>query len=156
MMSVDVPGYDRLRLEYLVLDYNGTLALDGELLAGVVERVVRLAEMLEVHILTADAHGSCAEKVSGLPVILQVLGVGPEDESKLTYVKDLGREECVAVGNGRNDRLMLEAAKLGICVMGDECCAVSASSRADVLAPGILTALDLLLDAKRLSATLRS
>lgn len=156
MISVDVPGYGRLRLEYLVLDFNGTIALDGELVPGVAERIERLAGLVEVHALTADTHGSCASRLEGLPVTLHILGVGSEDEVKLDYVKDLGRGACAALGNGRNDRLMLEAAELGICVMGGECCAVAAASSADVLAPDAVTALDILLDETRLKATLRS
>lgn len=156
MISVDVPGYERLRLEFLVLDFNGTIALDGELVDGVAERIRRLSQLVQVHVLTADTRGSCAAKVEGLPVTLHLLGPGREDEVKLDYVKELGRNACAAVGNGRNDRLMLEAAELGVCVMGGECCAVSAASRADVLAPNILAALDLLLDGRRLLATLRS
>ena len=155
MISVDIPGYERLRLQYLVLDYNGTIALDGELLPGVAERIVRLAEKVEVHVLTADTRGGCTKKLEGLPVVLHVIA-GREDEAKFDYVKELGRVDCAAIGNGRNDRLMLEAAELGICVMGQECCAIAAASRADVLAPDILAAFDLLLDAGRLAATLRS
>ena len=35
MIAVDIPGYGPLRLEHLVMDYNGTLAVDGEIAAGV-------------------------------------------------------------------------------------------------------------------------
>ncbi|MGE4505087.1 MAG: HAD family hydrolase [Desulfovibrionaceae bacterium] len=156
MISVDVPGYRRLRLEFLVLDYNGTIARDGELLDGVAGRIERLSRLLRVHVITADTRGGCAAALAGLPVELHVLAPGPEDQAKLEHVRDLGREACVALGNGRNDRLMLEAAVLGVCVMGEECCAAGAAARADVLAPGILPALDLLLDEKRLVATLRT
>ncbi|MBU1248043.1 MAG: ATPase P [Proteobacteria bacterium] len=156
MISVDVPGYDRLNLRFLVVDFNGTIALDGELLPAVTERIIELAKNLEVHVVTADTFGSCRKVLEGLPVTLHVLGVGQEDQAKLSYVKELGRDACVAIGNGRNDRLMLEAAELGICVVGDECCAVSAASRADVMAPDILSALNFILDEKRLTATLRS
>ena len=37
MIEIDVPGFGALRLEHLVLDYNGTLACDGMLLEGVHE-----------------------------------------------------------------------------------------------------------------------
>lgn len=155
MISVDIPGFERLRLEYLVLDFNGTLALDGELLPGVAERITELSKQIEIHVLSADLHGSCNEKLAGLPVKLSIIK-GREDDAKLDYVKDLGREACCAVGNGRNDRLMLEAVEVGICVMGLECSAVAAASRSDVLAPSVQTALDLLLKPNRLLGTLRS
>jgi soluble P-type ATPase len=50
---------------------------------------------------------------------------------------------------------MLAAAGLGIAVLGPEGLAKGAMEAADVVAPGILAALDLLLKHKRLVATLR-
>jgi len=38
VLAIDIPGYKELRLAYMVLDYNGTLACDGELIDGVAER----------------------------------------------------------------------------------------------------------------------
>jgi soluble P-type ATPase len=68
----------------------------------------------------------------------------------------LGETQTAAVGNGRNDRLMLKEAALGIVVVQTEGTAVEAMSAADLLVPGILEALDLLLFPRRLKATLRS
>jgi soluble P-type ATPase len=62
----------------------------------------------------------------------------------------------VCIGNGRNDRLMLEEAGLGIAVVQREGAAVPTVLAADVLAPDILAALDLLTHPLRLLATLRS
>jgi soluble P-type ATPase len=62
----------------------------------------------------------------------------------------------VCVGNGRNDRLMLQVAGLGIVVVQAEGAAVQTALAADILSPDILTALDLLIHPLRLVATLRS
>jgi soluble P-type ATPase len=62
----------------------------------------------------------------------------------------------VCIGNGHNDRLMLQAAALGIAVLQTEGAAMAAVIAADILAPGIADALDLLLHPLRLAATLRS
>jgi len=43
MLEIDIPGTGLLRLQHLVLDYNGTLATDGALLPGVDERARTLA-----------------------------------------------------------------------------------------------------------------
>ena len=75
---------------------------------------------------------------------------------KLEYIADLRRKTVAAIGNGRNDRLMLHAAALGIAVIGPECAAAEAVAAADIVAPNILAALDLLLNPLRLTATLRS
>jgi soluble P-type ATPase len=70
--------------------------------------------------------------------------------------KPLVPKAAVCVGNGRNDRLMLQEAGLGIAVVQGEGAAVQTALTADVLAPDILTALDLLIHPLRLVATLRS
>ena len=62
----------------------------------------------------------------------------------------------MAVGNGRNDRLMLKEAALGIALLQAEGAAGEALLAADVVAPDILAALDLLLAPDGLIATLRS
>jgi len=61
MIELDIPGRGRLVLAYLVLDVNGTLAVDGTLLPGVLERIQQLRRQLQIALLTADAHGRQAE-----------------------------------------------------------------------------------------------
>jgi soluble P-type ATPase len=70
-------------------------------------------------------------------------------------VKKLGAESVVAFGNGKNDRKMLKAAKIGIAVTEGEGCAVDAILAADIHAVSSLDGLDLLLNTKRCKATLR-
>jgi soluble P-type ATPase len=156
MLEIDIPGYRRLRLEHLVLDFNGTLARDGELLAGVRERLEALSRRLRVHILTADTFGKARSQLVGIPCDLSILPVDDQARRKLVYVQQLGLAVTVCVGNGRNDRLMLQEAGLAIAVIQGEGAAVQAAVVADVLSPDILTALDLLTHPLRLVATLRS
>ena len=52
MIEVNIPGFGDLALEHLVLDYNGTLALDGKLLPGVTEVLGALEKELAIHIVT--------------------------------------------------------------------------------------------------------
>ncbi|MEJ2671707.1 MAG: ATPase P [Deltaproteobacteria bacterium] len=155
MLAIDVPGFKELRLEYLVLDYNGTLACHGQLLAGVREKLAALAPHLEIHILTADTFGMAQDQVAHLPVRLIVLPPGKQAQAKCDHVRRLGGERTAALGNGRNDRLMLAEAVLGICVLLEEGVAVETLTAAQVVAPGILAALDLLLVPNSLKATLR-
>lgn len=71
-------------------------------------------------------------------------------------MRELGARACVCLGNGRNDQLMLQDAALGIAVLGPEGAAGGALMAADLAAPGIEPALELLLKPQRLCATLRS
>jgi soluble P-type ATPase len=156
MLELDIPGFKNLRLAHLILDYNGTLACDGRPLEGVRERLAKLATSLDILILTADTFGTVQSQVAGWPCQVKVIPRGQEAEAKLACVWDLGADQTMAVGNGRNDRLMLKEAALGIIVVQTEGAAVAALSAADLAVPGILEALDLLLLPGRLKATLRS
>jgi len=115
MLKIEIPGYPTLCLRHLVLDYNGTLACDGALIAGVRERLASLAEGLSIHVLTADTFGGAAGGLEGVECRLSVLEAEDQDRGKLGYVQSLGPRACACIGNGRNDRLMLRAAGLGRC-----------------------------------------
>jgi soluble P-type ATPase len=156
MLDVTIPGFGRIQLQYLVLDYNGTLACDGELLDGVGEMLTLLADNLEIHVVTADTFGKVKSRMEGLPARVVILPVEDQDVGKRRYVEDLGADRVVAVGNGRNDRMMLEASALGIAVLEGEAAAAQTLAAADVVAPGIRPALELLTNPLRLTATLRS
>lgn len=156
MIEVEVPGYGHLRLEHLVLDYNGTLAVDGEPVPGVTDALKNLTQSLEVHVLTADTFGKVQSRLEGLSCRLSVLPVENQDTGKLDYVKALGAERTVCMGNGRNDRLMLKEAALGVAVILAEGVAVETLNSADVVCTSILSALELLTNPLRLTATLRS
>lgn len=155
MIEIAIPGQDILRLDHLVLDYNGTLAFDGMLLPGVVDMLGRLADRLALHVVTADTFGHAADALHGLPCRLAVLPPGNQNAAKLAYVQGLGASRCVCIGNGRNDRAMLAAARLGIAVVQREGAAVETVLAARMLCPDILSALELLIEPKRLIATLR-
>lgn len=156
MIRVDIPGYRVLQLEHLVMDYNGTLAVDGRLEDGVREVLEDLSAQLAIHVITADTFGLAAGQLKNAPVQLSVLPPGQQDLAKRDYVDRLGCAGTVAVGNGRNDRLMLEAAKLGIAVILREGAAAETLAAADIVCMGIVPALGLLSHPLRLTATLRS
>jgi len=156
MINVDIPGYGRLELQHLVMDYNGTLACDGKPVSGVRGRLEKLSESLALHVVTADTFGRVRAALEGWPCSISVLPAGDQALAKLELVDSLGRQQCACLGNGRNDRLMLEAAGLGLAVMLEEGASREAVQSADILTPGILPALDLLLHPLRLTATLRS
>jgi P-type E1-E2 ATPase len=155
MIEIKIPGLETLNLTHLVLDFNGTLACDGDLLEGVRERLETLARNLEIHVLTADTFGTVKKALAGIPCGTIVVPGGAQAQAKAQHVHDLGRDGVVAIGNGRNDRLMLQNAKLGIAVMQEEGATPQTLLAADVAVPDFNCALDLLLHPLRLIATLR-
>lgn len=155
LINLDIPGWGKLELQHLVLDLNGTVALDGQVLSGVASRLKALSEQLTIHVLSADTHGRAAETARMLGVSLAVVTRGRENEQKRQFVEALGSHSVVAVGNGANDQQMLQAAVLGLAVLGHEGLSAAALKSADVLVVSIDDALDLLLRPQRLIATLR-
>jgi soluble P-type ATPase len=156
VIEINIPGYRHFRLEHLVLDYNGTLAVDGMLLNGVKSTLTLLSKQLKIHVLTADTFGKVQTGMDKIPCEVSVLPVENQEIGKLTYVRKLGEMNTAAVGNGRNDRLMLQESALGIAVILNEGAAMQTLLCADVVCTDIVAALQLLIHPLRLTATLRS
>ncbi len=98
----------------------------------------------KIHLLTADTHGrqESLDRQLGLQAVR--IQAGGESLAKAAFVRDLGADQVIALGQGANDVAMLRDAALGICVLGPEGTAVEALMAADVLAPNVLDALGLL------------
>ena len=48
MLKIQIPGREEMTLSHLILDYNGTIAEDGEIIEGIRPRLAELAkELLE-------------------------------------------------------------------------------------------------------------
>jgi len=155
MIELNIPGRGLIQLKHLVCDVNGTLAVDGQLLDGVKQRLSSLGDRLSVHLLTADTHGK-------QDIIDQQLGFkaihilpGNEAEQKENYVQKLGAGTIVAIGQGANDAGMLRIAALGMCVLSPEGTSLETLLAADLVAANIYEALDILEKPLRIVATLR-
>jgi soluble P-type ATPase len=102
MLTVDIPGWRSLELEWLLLDVNGTLTLDGELLTGVDDRLKALVGVLNVQLISADTFGRLDNIAAQLRVQAKRLEPGrPETAQKADVVKQLGAERVeLTIGNG--------------------------------------------------------
>jgi soluble P-type ATPase len=156
MIELQIPGFGNVQIQHLVLDYNGTLAVDGRPAAGVKQALSALADRLTVHVITADTFGEAGKEMADVPCTVSILSPGRQDDAKRRYVERLGAEHVAAVGNGRNDARMLEASRLGIAVILAEGASSEAVQAADVVCNDILSALSLLEHPLRLTATLRT
>ncbi len=156
MIEIKIPGHKTLQLEYIIMDYNGTLACDGYMIDGVREKLKILARDMKLHVLTADTFGRASSQLEGIPAVLSILPLDNQETGKLDYVKQLGANFSACIGNGRNDRLMLQGAGLGIALIQEEGASVETILSADIVCKDIMAALDLLTNNKRLVATLRS
>ncbi|HZT07724.1 MAG TPA: HAD family hydrolase [Chloroflexota bacterium] len=156
MLEIDIPGWKCLHLEHLVLDVNGTVALDGSLLPGVIDRIGLIRGLLEPHLLSGDTYGQLEVVAAQLQAnAVRISADGSAPERKAAFIRGLGTKSVVAVGNGANDAAMLQEAALGIGILGGEGLAVGALQVADIVVPSILDGLDLLANPLRLVASLR-
>jgi len=155
MIQFNVPGVGEYELEHLVMDVNGTLAVDGQLMGGVAAKISALRKSLTIHLLTADTHGKQAVIDQQLDLTAVRIASGGESTQKAEYVRKLGSEKVAAIGQGANDSEMLAAARLGICVMSIEGVAKETLLAADLIAPDTLSALELFERPLRIVASLR-
>ncbi|MFC2064385.1 HAD family hydrolase [Chloroflexota bacterium] len=155
MLEINIPGEGKLEIKHLVCDVNGTLATDGILIDGICEKINKLRDKLEIHILTADTHGMQTQIDEILKIQSVIISPGNESDQKADYIRSLGVESVAAIGQGANDARMLKEAKLGICILSPEGTAVETLLAADLVAPDIFKGLEILDKPIRIIADLR-
>ena len=159
-IAIDIPGFGKLQINSILTDYTGTLAFSGKLVPGVRDRLRRLAQLVGIHVVTADSFGTAEKELKGLPLVCRRLEGENEDVQKACYAEELNPRYVASLGNGNNDRLHMklvkEAGGLAIAVDNGEGCALEAILNANLVVVGAVNALDLLLEPTRLRATLRS
>lgn len=155
MMNLEIPGSGTLHIENLLLDYNGTLALDGSLLPGVEDLLNELSANFRIHIITADTFGNAASELKNVNCTFIKLGTSGQTEAKLKYLTDCGRDVTACIGNGKNDRLMLKESVLGIALIQGEGACTGTLLDSDIVCTDIFSALEFFRKPARLVATLR-
>jgi len=155
MITIEIPGRKTLYLENLVLDFNGTLAVDGNLIDGVKERLQKFSNKLNIHVVTADTFGTVTNQLKGIECQVKILKKQQQDRQKKIYLKQLGKKRCAAIGNGYNDWQMLKHAALSIATIQAEGASPQSLKHASIVCNSVSHALDLLLNPNRLIATLR-
>ncbi len=157
-IAIDIPGRGPCQIHTIVSDYSGTLSRGGKLTPGVRTRLLKLRTVVDVEVVSSDTFGTAAEQLRGIAVP-HILTSARHDVEKERYVRRFDLPRVAAFGNGVNDRLLLKAVKdgggLAVAVDNGEGCALDALLHADLIVTGAANALDLLLDPRRLKATLR-
>lgn len=154
MLTIDIPGREPLEIESLVLDYNGTVAVDGKLPPSLKSRIEDLAKDVRIYLLTADTYGTAHEQCAALPLVVKTFPKEGAGEHKAEIVRALPRACCF--GNGFNDIEMFKVADFAVAIIESEGMCAGLARHADVLVRSAEDAFDLLLKPNRLRATLRS
>lgn len=156
MLKLNFENRKDLNLSNLVLDYNGTLAFKGKTVSEVKDKLSKLSEILDIYIVTADTFGTVRKEFKDQPVNIEITDDKiTGTEYKKEFVNKLGSVNTIAIGNGANDKLMLENTDLSIAIIGGEGASLNTVLKADIVIKDILEGLDLLLNPDSLKATLR-
>jgi P-type E1-E2 ATPase len=154
-LELKIPGRGTVKLTKIVFDLNGTLTVDGKLHEKTLSLLKKVADILEVFILTADTLGSARQIGLESNIHLRVVSGENTSAAKVNFLELSGPAETMAVGNGANDVGMLKKAEIGIAVLGPEGCALEALRAAELVVNDIDDALLMVLKPQRLLASLR-
>ena len=155
MIKVEIPGRETLFIDHVVLDYNGTVAVDGHVLPELKPRLQALLKEVTVTVLTADTYGTVRGECEPLGLTVETFPREGAAKCKAEIVRNLsGGKACF--GNGFNDCEMFDLADLSVAIMEGEGLCTALLSHADVAVRSAADALDLLLKPDRLRATLRT
>jgi P-type E1-E2 ATPase len=151
-LLIELPNQPPMILDKLVLDFTGTISLDGVLLPGIADKLREISKRIRITILTADTFGKAKESLAGLPCEIHIVKTGKDKER---LVDEMGAHRVIAIGNGQNDVAMIRAAAIGIAVIGPEGVSGDLLVTARVIVKDIFDALNLIIKPLRLKATLR-
>ena len=155
-MIVEIPGRETLEIKDIVFDYNGTIAIDGKLIGDVSKNINELSSSFNFYVITADTYGTVKIELENINCKVITIPALTQDISKLDFVKELGLNTCLSVGNGRNDKFMLKETALGIAILQDEGLCTETLLNSDILVKSIFDVFAFLKDSNRLIATLRN
>ena len=155
-MIFKIPGCENIEIKDILLDYNGTIAIDGRLIKGVDKIINELASIINFHVITADTYGSVKKALVNTNCKVIKISEDNQDLSKLDYLLNIGKETTLCVGNGKNDRLMLKESVLGIALIQAEGICVESLLSADIAVKSIMDVFAYFKTPDRIIATLRN
>ena len=155
-MIIEIPGREKIEIKDIVFDYNGTIAIDGKLIGDVSKNINELSSSFNFYVITADTYETVKKELENTNCKVITIPALSQDMAKLNFVKELGLNTCLSVGNGRNDKLMLKETILGIAILQDEGLCTETLLNSDILVKSIFDVFAFLKDSNRLIATLRN
>jgi len=155
MINIKVPGRCEYKIENIVFDYNGTIAVNGKIIPSIAENLAILSNMANVYVLTADTYGSASMECRALKLTVKTFPNDKAADYKAKIVEELGKDNTVCFGNGYNDIRMFKAAALSIAVLENEGMCSKLLAESDIMVKSMEDGINLLLNPKALIATLR-
>jgi len=154
-MVINVPETGKYEIENIVFDYNGTIAINGEIISGILEKIVKLTEVFNVAIITADTFNTVRKAFKNTNVNIHIIDNENGMIQKKEFIKNIGSNKTIALGNGRNDELMLKEAIISVAILNNEGVSLKALNSADFLLKDINHFFEMIEEPKKLIAILR-
>ncbi len=154
MIILQKPGGPHLEIESLLIDYEGTLAIDGRVHPKAKDKINLLSKRINIYILAKGEKEKVEERLKNVKAEVLFLQEGETTRQKLELLKKVGPERALAIGNGLDDGPLLEEAGFSICVIGQEGASGKALQKADLIVTDIIHGLDFILKPLRQKATL--
>ena len=154
MLTLLRPGLEPLEIEFLFLDFEGTLASDGRIHPKAKDKINLLSKRIGICIFVKGNHGLPEKTFGKMKAEVVYLREGPSAKQKLDRLQEAGADRTVVIGNGLDDGPVIEAAGFGICVIGREGASREAVRKADLVVTSVLGAFDFLLKPLRQKATI--
>jgi soluble P-type ATPase len=154
MILIQRPGQEPLEIDFILIDFEGTLASDCRVHPKAKDKVNLLAKRAKIYILTKEKKEHVEEVLRKVKAEIVYLAEGESSKKKLDLLRQLGVTRTVAIGSGADDGPMMEEAVFGLCAIGKAGASAEAVENADVVFTDILDALDFLLKPLRQKVTL--
>jgi soluble P-type ATPase len=154
MILLQRPGQNPLEIEFILLNFEGTLVTDRRIHPKAKDKLNLLSKRTNIYILAKGEQEAIREILKKVKAEVVYFKEGEVSQGKLDLLRQLGAAKTVAIGNGVDDVPMIEEAGLGICIIGVEGTSGEAVKKADVVFTDILHALGFLLKPMRHKAAL--
>ncbi len=155
MINFLIPGHDNVKIENILIDFNGTLAIDGVLHEGISDKLIELSKIVDITVVSADTNGTVQSQLQDLPIKFRTFEGKNVSEEKKNILRQMNPVRTAVIGNGFNDHKMMREARLAIGVMEEEGICSALFSFTDIIVANIHDALDLFLKPHRIVATMR-
>ncbi len=154
MLTLLRPGQGSLEIEFLFVDFEGTLASDGRIHPKAKDKINLLSKRIRIHVFVKSGQALPEKTFRNVKAEIVYLTEETSSKQKNDWLEKHGPGRIVAIGNGVDDVRVIEEAGFGICVIGKEGASGEAVQKADLVVMSILDAFDFLLKPLRQKATL--
>jgi soluble P-type ATPase len=100
MITMERPGQEPLGIEYILIDFEGTLAVDRRVDPKAKDKMNLLSRRTKLYVLAQGQDQVAEEVLKKVKAEIVHLKEGESSQGKLNLLNELGAQRTVAIGNG--------------------------------------------------------